>query len=78
MSKEYLSFQKLEGKLYGFSVYTDDMSLYEEMDYEMKETEDKRKTKYSFFKIKDNKEYSLGPRIRNLISPRYAKAISIL
>ena len=47
------------------------MNDYEEIGYEVKEVEDKRITKYSFFKNSDHKEYYFGPKVIKLISSRY-------
>ena len=57
-SNKYQSFVKKKGsKLYGSSVFSKDINDYEEIGYEVKEVEDKRITKYSFFKNSDHKKY---------------------
>ena len=70
-SNKYLSFVKKENRLYGGGISSSDIGDYIELDYEVKEVEDKRTTKYSFHKSNDYKSYYLSSRTVNLISSRY-------
>ena len=73
-SKRFLSLMKLNGKLYGCSVYSKNVDDYIELDYGIKEAFDTRITKYSFYKSKDHKKYYLGSRFIDMISSRYELA----
>ena len=70
-SNKYLSFVKRGNRLYGCGVSSSDMNDYIELDYEVKEVDDKRTTKYSFYKSNGHGTYYLGSRTINLISSRY-------
>lgn len=70
-SKKYLSFKKVNEKMYGSITSSNDMVNYKEIEFKINEIKDNRKTKYSLYSANSNNSNVLSNRTRNLISSRF-------